>query len=154
MMSLKQLDALNAAQDRMKRTGPDELPQTTSQSDPETYWKKSNDPRDWIVDQDKYLTDGDEFDKAQLFQDYIDNNDFKQWATDMQADMLSAICIVAFGSTDVSVLYPDQGEEPNWQWLIDVFGQSRLWDELLVHIDTDTMMTRLGYHWVSEGEEA
>lgn len=154
MMSLKQLDALNAAQDRMKRMGPDEPPQAASQTDPDAYWRKNNDPRDWIVDQDKYLTDGDEFAKAQLFQDYIDNNDFKQWATDMQADMLSAICIVTFGSTDVSVSYPDQGAEPNWQWLIDVFGQARLWDELLAHIDTDTMMTRLGYRWVSEEEQA
>ena len=72
----------------------------------------------------------------------------------MQANMLSGLCIVTFGSTDVSMLHPDQGEEPNWQRLIDVFGQSRLWDELLVHIDTDTMMARLGYRWVSEEEEA
>lgn len=125
-----------------------------AQADLNEHWQQSNDSRDWVFDADDYCYDGDEFDKAQLFQDYIDNNDFEQWATDMQADMLSAICIVTFGSTDVSVLYPDQGEEPNWQWLIDVFGQSRLWDELLVHIDTDTMMARLGYRWVSEEEEA
>lgn len=125
-----------------------------AQADLSEHWQQRNDSRDWVLDADNYCYDGDEFGKAQLFQDYIDNNDFKQWATDMQADMLSAICIVTFGSTDVSVLYPDQGEEPNWQWLIDVFGQARLWDELLAHIDTDTMMTRLGYHWVSEEEEA
>lgn len=125
-----------------------------AQADLNEHWQQRNDSRDWVLDADSYCYDGDEFDKAQLFQDYIDNNDFKQWATDMQANMLNAICIVTFGSTDVSVLYPDQGEEPNWQWLIDVFGQSRLWDELLAHIDTDTMMTRLGYRWVSEEEEA
>ncbi|WP_255781884.1 recombination system host exonuclease inhibitor [Lactiplantibacillus plantarum] len=125
-----------------------------AQADLNEHWQQRNDSRDWVLDADSYCYDGDEFGKAQLFQDYIDNNEFKQWATDMQANMLNAICIVTFGSTDVSVSYPDQGEEPNWQWLIDVFGQARLWDELLAHIDTDTMMTRLGYRWVSEEEEA
>lgn len=150
MMLQEQLDTLNASEDRMKLCGPDEpLPILHT-----NYWQLENDERDHIEDADDFCYDADEFDKAQLFQDYIDNNSFKRWATDMQANMLSGLCIVTFGSTDVSMLHPDQGEEPNWQRLIDVFGQSRLWDELLVHIDTDTMMTRLGYHWVSEEEEA
>ncbi len=40
-------------------------------------WQQRNDSRDWVLDADNYCYDGDEFDKAQLFQDYIDNNDFE-----------------------------------------------------------------------------
>lgn len=155
MMSIKQLDMLNAAEDQQKRLGPDEPLQPVT-INPDTYWKINNDPRDWIVNQDKYLTDGNSHDKAQLFQDYIDNNSFEQWITDMQADKHKGYCMMTIESEDVEILYPDYGKEYNWNGLRDVFGAMHLWDELVSSINggTEEMMKRLGYHWVSEEEQA
>ncbi|WP_261978946.1 recombination system host exonuclease inhibitor [Lactiplantibacillus plantarum] len=156
MMSLKQLDALNVAQDCMKRMGPDEPLQVASQKYPDAYWKKNNDPRDWIVDQDKYLTDGNSHVKAQLFQDYIDNNSFEQWIADMQAEKHNGYCMMTIESENVEINYPSPDKEYNWDGLRDVFGTMHLWDELVSRIygGAETMMTRLGYRWVSEEEEA
>ncbi|MFO1546581.1 hypothetical protein ABC418_17195 [Lactiplantibacillus plantarum] len=151
MMSLKQLDALSSEQDRRKRMGPDEpLPRIQT-----NYWEYDNDTRAYVFDTDKYCLDADAYRKTKLFNDYTEWSLSEQWLKDMHAEKtVTGSYKVFFDSTETEFTKPI-GDYDSREWLdfVETFGKACLWDELVVNlVESTTMMTRLGYHWVSEEE--
>lgn len=150
MMSIKQLDMLNAAEDQQKRMGPDEpLPKHT-----DGYWDYENDERDYVLEPDNYCMDVEAYQKVGLFDDYVSRGFAEQWLKDMQAERtVTGSYKVFFESTETEFDKPI-GDFDSQQWLdmVEAFGKACLWDELVsrIHGGTEEMMKRLGYHWVSE----
>lgn len=118
------------------------------------YWTNANDKRDMVHDGYLWCTDGDEFDKAALLDQYMGLNPLSRCVIDLHADRRGDMSTICINSTSVALKWTSTTYKSKyWQKLVMTFGKARLWDELVNRNDTDTMMARLGYHWVSSEEE-
>lgn len=151
MLVADQLDALNVTEDRIKMSGPDE---SEARVKLESHWEFNNDVRDVIYSSDDYCMDGDHFQKADLFDDYTEYNDASQFLKDMQADRYQDMQRIQIDGTNIDLTSRLIGDFDTavWNRVVETFGKARLWDELIkaMFYDTDTMMERLGYHYVEE----
>ncbi|WP_159257849.1 recombination system host exonuclease inhibitor [Lactiplantibacillus pentosus] len=120
------------------------------------YWVNPNDKRDRVYDAHDWLTGGSVFDKAMLLDNYTRLYSFAQYMHDMESYRVGRQQSIYIGADEL--LFPgllNSYKSAPWRHLVEVFGKAHLWDELLKHFysDTDEMMRRLGYRWVSNEEE-
>ncbi|MFB9770119.1 recombination system host exonuclease inhibitor [Lactiplantibacillus modestisalitolerans] len=148
---VKQLDALNQAEDALKMAGPDEPEEIWY-----TYWTRGYAPQDEVEDEANFLEPESSYDKADLFDEYLSYNDSKQWLKDMQAEFNDYTCDYELMIDGTAILFQgapnyepmDKEDSPAWAEMVQTFGKACLWDELLKLVDQETLMERLGYYRV------